>query len=59
MSAIQTTTLYEVVAEMQASMEESGFSSELVDQIVSRGLSILFGAHEDSYKTSQLTSSST
>ncbi len=47
MSAIQTTTLYEVVAEMQASMEDSGFSSELVDEIVSRGLSILFGDRDD------------
>lgn len=50
MSASQTTqitNLFDVVADMQEQMEESGYSTELVDAIVTRGLSILFGAFEE------------
>ncbi|MCP4443801.1 MAG: hypothetical protein GY811_00460 [Myxococcales bacterium] len=43
----QTTNLYQVVADMQEQMEETGYSSELVDAIVTRGLSILFALSDD------------
>lgn len=43
----QITNLFDVVADMQEQMEESGYSSELVDAIVARGLSILFGIGDD------------
>jgi hypothetical protein len=42
----EVTSLYEVVAEMQESMEEIGLPNEIVDAIVSRGLEVLLGFEE-------------
>jgi len=50
-SSAQTTNLYRVVADIQEQMEDSGFSTELVDAIVARGLSILFGLPEEERST--------
>tara|TARA_R110000868_G_C10559416_1_gene736723 strand:+ start:93 stop:368 length:276 start_codon:yes stop_codon:yes gene_type:complete len=46
-NSAQITNLYQVVADIQEQMEESGYSSEVVDAIVSRGLAILFGNNDD------------
>ena len=43
----QITNLYQVVADIQEQMEDSGYSSEVVDAIVARGLAILFGNKDD------------
>ena len=43
----QITNLFDVVADMQEQMEESGYSSEIVYAIVTRGLSLLFGQGDD------------
>ncbi len=50
MSASQgapSTNLFQVVADIQEQMEDSGYSSEVVDAIVARGLAILFGSFDD------------
>ncbi len=50
MSASQSapiTNLFQVVADIQEQMEDSGYSTEVVDAIVSRGLAILFGRADD------------
>lgn len=44
----RTISIFQVVADMQESMEDSGLSSELVDVIVTRGLEILLGTLDDS-----------
>lgn len=46
-SSAQITNLFQVVADMQEQMEESGYSSEVVDAIVARGLAILFGNSDE------------
>ncbi len=43
----QTTNIFQVVAEMQETMESHGFSQEVVDALVREGLEILLGATED------------
>ena len=45
---IETTSIFQVVADMQESMEDNGLSPEVVDAIVRRGLEILFGFSEES-----------
>ncbi len=46
-NSVQVTNLYQVVADIQEQMEDSGYSSEIVDAIVARGLTILFGTSDD------------
>ena len=45
--ALQTTSIFEVVANMQESMEDNGLSQEVVDAIVRQGLEILFGLTDE------------
>lgn len=45
---IETTSIFQVVADMQETMEDTGLSPEVVDAIVRRGLEILFGLSEES-----------
>ncbi len=58
----ESTDLFTVVANIQEQMEDSGYSSEVVDAIVARGLAILFGYQledgERPKRYSQLSSSS-
>lgn len=49
--ASRITSIFQVVADMQETMEESGLSSELVDVIVTRGLEILLGRLDESAQT--------
>jgi len=47
----RTTSIFQVVADMQESMEDSGLSTDLVDVIVTRGLEILLGTLDESAQT--------
>ena len=47
--SVQTTCLFQFVANIQERLEEGGFSPDLVDAIVARGLSILFGLPEEEH----------
>ncbi len=44
----QTTNIFQVVSEMQESMENKGLSQEVVDALVRHGLEILLGIDDDS-----------
>lgn len=47
----RTTSIYQVVADLQESMEDDGVSHDVVDVIVTRGLEILFGLEEEPAET--------
>jgi hypothetical protein len=45
--SLQTTSIFQVVADMQERMEDHGLSPEVVDAIVRRGLEILIGLADE------------
>lgn len=45
--APRTTSIFQVVADMQESMEDYGISHEVVDAIVRQGLEILLGISDE------------
>lgn len=47
----RTTSIFEVVAKLQESMEDNGLSRDLVDVIVKRGLEVLLGSYDDTAET--------
>ena len=46
----QTTNIFQVVSDMQESMESYGLSQEVVDALVRQGLEILLGIDDDSFE---------
>jgi hypothetical protein len=44
----QTTNIFQVVSDMQESMENHGLSQDVVDALVRHGLEILLGTDDDS-----------
>ncbi len=46
--SLQTTNIFQVVSDMQETMEGHGLSQEVVDALVRHGLEILLGTDEES-----------
>lgn len=46
-NSIETTNIFQVVSDMQETMENHGLSQEVVDALVRHGLEILLGLDEE------------